>query len=148
MELIEFDTARAATVAGRPSSPDEAWRWCGHRDVTPEMVAGWDGRAFGLVDDGALVGYGELWVDDDEVEVARLIVDPARRRQGIGRRLVEALADVALSYDTGSVFLRVHPDNESAIRVYLAARFRFVDESTAAAWNMGQPVNYRWLVLG
>jgi ribosomal protein S18 acetylase RimI-like enzyme len=111
------------------------------------MVAGWDeGRAFGLVDDGALVGYGELWVDDDEVELARLIVDPARRRQGIGRQLVSRLAEVGRAYYTRTVFLRVHPDNDSAVRVYLAAGFRFVDDMTAAEWNEGQPLTYRWLV--
>jgi len=147
VDLIGFDTADAATVAGWPVSPEETFRWCGQRDVTPELVAGWDeGQAFGLVDDGVLVGYGELWVDDDEVEIARLIVDPARRRQGLGRALVARLAERARAYDTGTVFLRVHPDNDSAVRVYLAAGFRFVDDATAVEWNEGQPVMYRWLV--
>ena len=110
------------------------------------LAAGWDGRAFGLVDDGVLVGYGELWIDDDEVEIAHLIVDPARRRQGVGRRLVEALAVVARSYDRTTVCLRVHPDNSAAIRVYLASGFHDVDDAIAAEWNVGQPVTYRWLV--
>lgn len=149
MELIAFDTADAATVAGWPASPDEAVHWCGQLEVTPTIVAGWDdGQAFGLVDDGVLVGYGELWVDEeeDEVELARLIVDPARRRQGVGRQLVSRLAERARSYDTGTVFLRVHPNNASATRVYLAAGFHFVDDATAVEWNEGQPVTYRWLV--
>jgi len=113
-----------------------------------EIVAGWgaaaDVQAFTLVDAGALVGYGELWLDEDEVELARLIVAPARRGQGVGRRLVEALTDVARQH-ADLIFLRVHPDNATATRVYRAAGFEPVDAATAAEWNQHQPVTYTWL---
>lgn len=149
MELVDFDAVHAATVAGWPTSPDEAFRWCGHHAVSAAQVAGWraDGRPYGLVDGDVLVGYGELWVDEDEVELARLIVDPARRRQGVGRRLVSALAAAARAHRTDLVCLRVHPDNAAAVRVYTAAGFTEVDAATAAEWNEGQPVTYRWLAL-
>lgn len=151
VELVGFDVALAATVAGWPTSADEAFRWCGRRDVSSDLVAEWskgdDVRAFGLVDGGVLVGYGELWLDNDEVELARLIVAPDRRRQGIGRRLVEGLVDAARQYETSLICLRVHPDNVSAIRVYLAAGFASVDDATTAEWNVGQPVTYLWLAI-
>jgi predicted GNAT family N-acyltransferase len=46
-------------------------------------------QPFGLYRDGRLVAYGELWTDDDaaETELARLIVDPGERGQGLGRHL-------------------------------------------------------------
>ena len=148
VELIEFDAALAATVAGWPTSADEAFQWCGLRDVSTGTVAGWstaeDVRAFTLVVDGAPVGYGELWLDDGEVELARLIVAPGHRRRGVGRRLVVALTDVALGHG-GLIFLRVHPDNTAAISVYRAAGFEPVDAATAAEWNAEQPVAYDWL---
>jgi GNAT superfamily N-acetyltransferase len=152
VDLVEFDVALAATVAGWPRTADEAYRWCGHREVSADIVAEWskaeDGRCFALVDAGAPVGYGELWLDEDEVELARLIVAPDRRRQGVGRRLVEALTEVARQYETGLICLRVHPDNTSAVRVYLAAGFASVDDATTAEWNARQPVTYQWLTIG
>ena len=126
--------------------------WCGYHDgpVPAATVAGWsteDGvRAFGFYDDDVLVAYGETWVDDDEgeVELARLIVDPARRGQGIGRDLVTDLTAHALtSYP--DIILRVHPDNRAALRCYAAAQFVPVDADLAAKWNAPQPVAYTWL---
>jgi ribosomal-protein-alanine N-acetyltransferase len=42
---------------------------------------------FGLYRGERLVAYGELWADDGEAEVrlARLIVAPGERGQGVGR---------------------------------------------------------------
>ena len=65
-----------------------------------------------------------LWVDyaEAEVELARLIVDPGERGQGLGRRLVAGLADLARSRYP-RVFLRVHPDNIAAQRCYAGSGF-------------------------
>ena len=151
VDLVEFDVTLAGSVAGWPVSAEEAVRWCGRADLTPEVVAGWgagaDVRAFTLMDAGAPVGYGELWLDEDEVELARLIVPPARRGQGVGRRLVEALTEIARQH-ADLVFLRVHPDNAAAVRVYRAAGFEPVDAATADEWNRAQPVAYTWLIAG
>ena len=94
------------------------------------------------------MAYGELWVDDDEaeVELARLIVDPGERGQGLGRRLVIALADLAWSRHP-RVFLRVHSDNIAARRCYAAAGFEPVPSHQAALWNAPQPVGCVWLSL-
>jgi ribosomal protein S18 acetylase RimI-like enzyme len=153
VKLVEFDVALAATVADWSTSAVESVRWCGRDDVPPDMVAAWSGdedvRAFALMDGAEPIGYGELWLDDDEdeVELARLIVAPARRGRGAGRYLVEALTDLARQRKPGLIALRVHPDNDRAARVYLAAGFTQVDDATAAEWNAQQPVMYRWLVL-
>jgi [ribosomal protein S18]-alanine N-acetyltransferase len=42
-------------------------------------------------------GYGDVWADpvEHEAELARIVVDPARRGAGLGRRLVSLLADEA-----------------------------------------------------
>ena len=103
-------------------------------------------QPFGLYRDGRLVAYGELWIDDDEaeVELARLIVDPAERGRGLGRRLATGLSGLARSRYP-RVFLRVHPDNAAARRCYAAAGFEPVAPEQAAAWNAGQPVDYIWL---
>jgi ribosomal protein S18 acetylase RimI-like enzyme len=156
VDLVEFDVKYAATVASWPTSADESLHWCGRSEfpVLAEVIAAWsipdDVRTFLLVDGAEPIGYGELWLDDDEneVELARLIVAPDRRCQGVGRHLVAELTDTArLQPCAGLIFLRVHPDNSRAAKVYLAAGFQPLDDVTAAEWNAQQPVPYQWLTF-
>jgi ribosomal protein S18 acetylase RimI-like enzyme len=153
MRLTPFDPAHAATVAAWAGSAAEVLAWCSHprSPVPPEVVAGWGGqdgvRAFSLRDDdGAPVAYGEVWTDDDEAEteLARLIVDPARRGRGVGRELVARLTERARrTYP--AVFMRVRPDNAPALRCYAAAGYVRVPPADEAAFNRGQPSAYAWL---
>jgi ribosomal protein S18 acetylase RimI-like enzyme len=135
-------------------SAGEAMMWCG-RPIAPvpaEEIRAWareDGvQPYGLYDDGRLVAYGELWVndDEDEVELARLVVDPDERGHGLGRRLVAELLVPALGQHA-RVFMRVHPDNAAALRCYAAAGFEPAGTDQAAGWNRFQPVAYVWLTL-
>lgn len=150
MELRPAEGADAAVVAGWPRSAAEVRLWCGLPAAPADVVRGWaaepDVLAYGLVDGTELVGYGELWLDEDEdeVELARLIVAPARRGQGVGRRLVTGLAALARAHHD-EVLLRVHPDNARALRCYTGAGFGPVSAAEAAEWNAPQPVEYVWL---
>lgn len=151
-ELVAFDPVHAATVASWPASAVECVWWCGRMDfpLAPGVVAAWSDepgvRAHLLVRDGVLVGYGELWCDDEEAELARLIVAPAVRGQGMGRRLVDELVRVGRETGVPLILLRVHPDNRRAIRLYLGLGFRRQAAATEADWNVGQPQPYRWFV--
>jgi [ribosomal protein S18]-alanine N-acetyltransferase len=152
--LQPFPGDSAGVVSGWAQTDEEVLMWCGHpaAPVPAEQINAWADEdwvePFGLYRDGRLVGYGELWVDDDEagVELARLIVDPAQRRQGLGRRLASELAVLAQS-SYPLVFLRVHPDNIAAQRCYAAADFEPVEPRQAAEWNSAQPISYVWLSL-
>ncbi len=150
MGLRSFETADAAVVAGWAGSAEECRRWCSRDEVTAETVTGWaaesDVTAYLLVEDGEPVGYGELWTDDEEgeVELARLIVAPAFRGRGLGRRLVSELT--ALAQDRHpAVFMRVHPDNSAALRCYTGTGYEHVPPEQAGEWNRVQPVPYVWL---
>ena len=154
LRLHPFSADSADVVSGWAQTNEEVLMWCGlpAAPVPAEQINAWAGedwvQPFGLYRDERLVAYGELWVDDDEagVELARLIVDPAERGQGLGRRLASGLADLARSrYPL--VFLRVHPDNIPAQRCYAAAGFEPVEPHQAAVWNASQPVSYVWLSL-
>jgi ribosomal protein S18 acetylase RimI-like enzyme len=152
LRLHPFPADSAGVVSGWATTNEEVAMWCGRpaAPVPAGQINAWaheDGvEPFGLYREGRLVGYGELWVDDDEaeVELARLIVDPGERGQGLGRCLVTGLADLARSRYP-RVFLRVHPDNIAAQRCYAAAGFGPVEPQQAAAWNASQPVDYVWL---
>jgi ribosomal protein S18 acetylase RimI-like enzyme len=142
----------AGLVSSWAPTREEVRAWCSRDEapVPPEVVAGWaeqpDVQAYLLVSDGEPVGYGELWVDDEEreVELARIIVDPARRGHGLGRELARLLADAAAPLYP-DVFLRVAPGNEAALACYRAAGFTRLDPDTEAEWNQGQPTPYLWM---
>ncbi|MFC9842401.1 GNAT family N-acetyltransferase [Streptomyces sp. NPDC060223] len=153
MDLLPFAAAHAATVAGWPTSPDEVVMWCGRPEfpVPAQTVTHWQQdegvQAHVLAEDHTIVGYGELWFDaeEDEVELARIIVDPDIRGRGLGRVLVRGLLAQALGAGYSDVFMRVHPANETALRCYRGAGFVPVDDGLADSWNAVQPVNYVWL---
>ncbi|MFG1654903.1 GNAT family N-acetyltransferase [Micromonospora chersina] len=153
MQLNAFEASHSAAVAGWVLSAEECRRWCNREEVSAEAVVGWaaesDVTAYVAVESGRPVAYGELWIDDEEheVELARLIVAPANRGRGVGRELVARLTDEALRrYPAG--FMRVHPDNEPALRCYAAAGYVRVPREQAEDWNSGQTVPYVWLRNG
>lgn len=143
-----------AEIARWPRNPLEAEAWCSHTVVpVPEaLVTSWaeadDTEVYGIFDVRDLLGYGELWVDHaaGEVEVARLIVRPPARRRGVGLALTRLLlARARERHSDYDVFLRVRPENATAVRVYLRAGFQRVDAAIAREWNQGQPHAYVWM---
>ena len=152
--LVAPQDEDAAVVAGWSRSAEEARRWCSvsEHPFPPERVRDWwaepDVQPWVLAEEpgGSPVGYGELWLDEeeDEVELARLIVDPARRRSGLGRALVASLVEAAAATGLAGCLLRVVPDNAPAIRLYRAAGFAEVDPDRTAEWNQDQPTEYVW----
>jgi ribosomal protein S18 acetylase RimI-like enzyme len=155
--LSPFADEQAAEIASWPRSGFEAQAWAGRGTrfpVEPDQFGRWhddpDVHAFIAKRDGDLLAYGEVWVDraEQEVELARIIVNPAHRNIGVGRKFVTALVEHAATYGLASLFMRVAPDNDRAIHCYEAAGFARVSASDHAAFNQGQPVEYEWLRHG
>ena len=151
MDLHPFDPAHAAEVSAWATSREERLAWCSRPDVDAATVRAWaqeaDVDAFVLLDGGRPVAYGEAWTDDEEgeVELARLIVHPQRRGDGVGRRFVAALVTHAHRLHPLAT-VRVAPHNTAALRCYAAAGFVRVSPEEEAAWNQGQPTDYVWMV--
>ena len=61
-----------------------------------------------------------------EAEILTLAVDPAARRNGVGRALVEAAAGLAGQGGAGTLFLEVAGDNAAALALYAAAGFEAI----------------------
>jgi ribosomal-protein-alanine N-acetyltransferase len=145
----------ASLIASWSRSAEEAERWCSRDEhpFPPAAILRWweadDVQPWLLVTTAprTVVAYGELWHDEeeDEVELARLIVAADRRRTGIGRLLVSALVTEARSSGRAACCLRVAPDNGAALALYRSAGFTEVDAGRTAAWNVGQPTPYVWL---
>jgi ribosomal protein S18 acetylase RimI-like enzyme len=153
VNLRSFEREHAAVVAGWALSAQEVSLLCG-RDAFPfpaELLNSWpkvadDIAQYLLLDGETPIGYGELWLDDeeDEVELARIIVAPGHRGKGFGTRLVQALLDRAVKLGHSNIFLRVRPGNTPAIRTYERVGFKPVDAALAAEWNAPQPIDYAW----
>ena len=84
-------------------------------------------------DDGTPQAFGQVWTDaQGAVHLVRLIVDPARRGQGLGRLLCRRLLAEALALSRdGQVRLKLRRDNAAALRAYLSVGFR--EEAPAPA---------------
>jgi GNAT superfamily N-acetyltransferase len=94
-------------------------------------------------EDGAIVGNASL----HEVEgapgrfvLANVAVDPACRRRGIGRALVQASLDFARQRGASEVLLQVEADNEAAIRLYTGLGFRVL--TTRTLWTLRPGPSY------
>lgn len=100
--------------------------------LTPETLTGMlreqGTLSFTAADEGGIVGFCQLRGYDAEagtVRLARIIVSPSCRGEGVGRRMVKLLTAEAFSrYPVSKVELYVVADNEAAVRSYTDAGFR------------------------
>ena len=152
--LREFQASDAREVARWPASIEEVRLWAGSAGGWPVEVSvfrRWhadpDVKPYVLSDEERLTGYGELWTDEaeQEVELARIIVSPANRGRGLGKRLVLLLLEQASLSGLPDAFVRVVPENDPALACYRGAGFSTVPESEREEFNRGQPVDYVWM---
>jgi ribosomal protein S18 acetylase RimI-like enzyme len=90
----------------------------------------WDSLAgFALCDDeGRMCAFGQLYEHLGRVHLARLVVDPERRGEGLGRALVLALLEVGASmWPVAEASLYVYRHNTPALACYLSIGFRITD---------------------
>lgn len=76
-----------------------------------------------LRENEVLVAYLVAWWLADDVHVVRVGVEPARRREGHARRLLEALLEVAKDSGARLVTLEVRASNRAARALYGALGF-------------------------
>jgi ribosomal-protein-alanine N-acetyltransferase len=76
-----------------------------------------------------LASHDVLWASAlgrlaaDEAELHSIAVRPARRREGLGRRLLEDFLGLARGMGARSVWLEVRASNEPALRLYRSMGF-------------------------
>jgi GNAT superfamily N-acetyltransferase len=91
------------------------------------MAAGERSVMFVADDGGRLVGIAGGYVDPEEPDVPHLIsmwVAPDARRRGVGRELVEAVADWARERGFGAIRLFITTGNETAAALYTRCGFK------------------------
>lgn len=103
-------------VTGRqPYSSDMFHSWCEAHDQFGYM----------LEEDSKSVAYGEIWVDQEEedLELAHLVVHPSLRNKGVGKRLIKELLEKCKEYPYEWVYMRIEPHNARAIQCYKGVGF-------------------------
>lgn len=86
-------------------------------------------RIWNAVVDGDVVGHIELtdiWQDiDRKAAVARVLIDPTRRGEGLGKQMVDRVLEHAFDdLDLHRVTLGAWAHNQAAIRTYESCGFR------------------------
>ena len=71
----------------------------------------------------SIAGFAIMDFGDERAHLVLLAVQPAQRRRGIGRRLVEWLLESALTAGMASVHLELRASNAAARRFYRALGF-------------------------
>jgi ribosomal protein S18 acetylase RimI-like enzyme len=81
--------------------------------------------SFRLVDpSGSFTAFGQLYERFGRINLARLVVNPALRAQGVGKRLVEALmAEGSSLFSCDEYSLFVFRENTPAFRCYKSMGF-------------------------
>lgn len=97
---------------------NEAWSEGSYRDE----LTGPDRVYLGVDVDGVLAAYGGVWCGR-EAEILTVGTDPAYRRRGLARRLMEALLAAARSRGAREVFLEVRAGDEGAQALYRGLGF-------------------------
>ena len=75
-----------------------------------------DARRTVLIDE--LEAYGVTSIADDVADLERIAVMPSRRRQGVARRLLDALCAAAHAQGASRMLLEVAADNDAALAFY------------------------------
>jgi ribosomal-protein-alanine acetyltransferase len=65
-----------------------------------------------------ILGYSIVSIAVGEAHILNISVAPEEQGQGIGRKMLTHLIDVARSHKTETVFLEVRPSNTGAIALY------------------------------
>ncbi|CAB4666680.1 unannotated protein [freshwater metagenome] len=76
-------------------------------------------------EENQIVGYAGVFSPDREIDadINTLTVDPAFRRQGIGREMLHQMIDWAIERKSPSIFLEMREDNIEANPLYLSEGF-------------------------
>lgn len=117
---------------------------------TPERITGeitaprdWDGWIV-AVDDGTVVGAGGGGMIGSGVgEVFVLYLDPARRREGIGSLLLDAISDQQRARGAHEQWVSVDPDNAKGLPFYLARGFQARGERPAWSKALERRISLR-----
>jgi [ribosomal protein S18]-alanine N-acetyltransferase len=156
LTLDDFRDEHAATILGWVRSAEDAlcWAEAPFLRVGPELFEEWHAQR-GIVPCVGVLGdevcaYGQVMEDqvEREAEIARVIVRPDLRGQGLGRAFVLLLSAEARRRGFGVVVARIARRNRAGYACFHGAGFIRLSAADEAALNLDEPEEYVWMQLG
>ncbi len=89
-------------------------------------------------ENGHVAGYVCIWEIGDELHITNIAVDPARRRQGLGRALLTYVIEDGRARGLRVVALEVRPSNREARTLYDSFGFRVVGRRKGYYYDTGE----------
>jgi GNAT superfamily N-acetyltransferase len=153
LAIGDFRQEHGETVVGWVLSATESLTWSSvpFLRLDTGVLDEWHAQAgivpcVGLLG-GELCAYGQVLEDhaEDEAEVARVIVAPERRGQGVGQAFVALLAGEARRRGFTSIFARAVRGDRVTFSCYQAGGFVRMTWAEEASLNVDQDQEYVWL---
>ena len=137
-DIIPYTEEYSLVVRSWIDSQQTLFYVCRGKEFPPadDLVDSWqrkDVSSYLLFSDRKPIAYGEIWPRPAElaVEIAHLIVDPYRRGEGLGVKMLNLLFEQAASRrDVKRVMVNLYNDSEVALGCYLKAGFELVGTAT------------------
>ena len=120
--LITIRPFRAADV-GAAAAMEAACRPQPWTEETIESELSTEGRVYLVADNDELVGFAGAAIAGEEAHVTNLLVDPAMRRNGVGRRLMIALIKAAVAEGANVLTLEVATSDAATRSLYTSLGF-------------------------
>ncbi|MBT2640488.1 GNAT family N-acetyltransferase [Bacillus sp. ISL-39] len=108
-----------------------------HNEVI-HTSSGWDGWYVATEKNIVTGAIGGGLISKDQSEIFVLYLDPNRRGEGIGTRLLQAITEVQRSKGATNQWVSVAKGNTKGIPFYEARQFQFVQEQTSFANTDGE----------
>lgn len=124
-EAAAADPVLVAAVAALEADVFGADAWSPAQ--VAEELAGPGRRTWVLEEGGAIVGYAVTWRSGDVVDLQRIAVHPAHRKQGLARALLDAAVAAGRADRADRMLLEVAAGNAAALGLYAAAGFVEID---------------------
>lgn len=137
-DIIPYLPEYARTVYSWIDSEETYRNVCRGTEFPPpdDLIDSWQRNgmtSYLLSSRGRPTAYAEIWNRplDVAVELAHLLVDPARRSQGFGAIMLELLFQRAAQRDNvAKVIINLYGDSEEALGCYLKSGFELIGTTT------------------
>lgn len=137
-DIIPYLPEYARTVYSWIDSEETYRNVCRGSEFPPpdDLIDSWQRNgmsAYLLSSHGKPTAYAEIWNRplDVAVELAHLLVDPARRSQGFGTKMLELLYQRAAQRDNvAKVLINLYGESEEVLGCYLKAGFELLGTTT------------------
>ncbi|KGP71242.1 GNAT family N-acetyltransferase [Pontibacillus yanchengensis] len=130
MELRHASLKDESTIAEWLQKEQDCLFTTGKKSYSTDMFKSWyeahDQIGFIATNNNETLAYGEIWIDEEEqdLELAHLIVHPSQRDKGVGKELIGLLLEECRHSPYEWVYVRIEPDNSRAIQCYTGAGFK------------------------